>query len=138
MKLFLILISQLFAFVFTAITDAVTAINLATETVTNAATAKVEGWIADLKTSVTNVSQSVTESARVAAETAAANQKTTNEGLSSVYSVVNSNAETLKSISEKVDANAKDLSEEEVRKIFETSGLPKEVWTQLRYTTEKV
>ena len=101
-------------------------------------TAKVEGWITDLKTAVSTLTNSVNESAKVAVETAATNQKTTNEGLSSVYSVVNSNAEALKSISEKVDTNSKDLSEEEVRKIFETSGLPPEIYKQLRYTTEKV
>ena len=134
MKLFLILISQLFAFVFTSITDAVAAINLATETVTNAATAKVEGWITDLKTAVSTLTNSVTESAKAAAETAKVNQEATNQSVQNVYSVVNSNAETLKSISEKVDANAKDLSEDEIRKIFETSGLPKEIYSQLRYT----
>ena len=138
MKLFLILISQLFAFVFTAITDLGTTVITAVGEKVDAANAKVEGWISDLKTSVTTLTNSVTESAKVAAETAAANQKTTNEGLSSVYSVVNSNAETLRSINEKVDANAKDLSEDEIRKIFETSGLPKEIYTQLRYTVEKV
>ena len=108
MKLFLILISQLFAFVFTAITDLGKTVNTATDVAINAATAKVEGWITDLKTSVSTLTNSVTESAKVGAETARVNQETTNEGLSSVYSVVNSNTETLKSISEKVDTNAKE------------------------------